>query len=69
MKRIRVQHFGAFDDPNKKWPPEFYDCRDVEKLPDGGYRLKLTNGSRRTIAGDFDIEEVLSDGTTRQIPR
>jgi hypothetical protein len=70
MKRIRVQRFGAFDDTNKKWPPQFFNCRDIEKLPDVGYRLKLTNGDTQTIAaGDFDIEEVWPDGTIRPIPR
>lgn len=70
MKTIRVQRFGAFDDPNKEWAPRFFHCRDIEKLPDGGYRMKLTNGNIQTIAaGDFDIEEILPDGTITPVPR
>jgi hypothetical protein len=70
MKRIRVQRFGSFEDPNTAWEPQFFDCRSIEKLADGGYRLKLTNGAIQTIpVGDFDIEEILPDGTLGPISR
>ena len=69
MKTIRVQRFGALMIPTRNGHRNCSNCRDIAKLPDGSYRLKLTNCSIQTIpAGDFDIEEVLHDGTTRRIP-
>jgi hypothetical protein len=66
---IRVQNFGGFEDPNAKSPPELLQCRAATPLKDGAYRLTLIDGRIRTIAGDFDIEEVLADGTFRPLPR
>jgi hypothetical protein len=66
---IRVQNFGGFEDPNAESPPELLPCRAATPLKGGGYRLTLIDGGIRTIAGDFDIEEVLADGTFRPLPR
>ena len=66
---IRVQNFGGFEDPHAASPPELLQCRAAKPLKGGGYRLTLIGGGIRTIAGDFDIEEVLPDGTFRPLPR
>ena len=66
---IRVQNFGGSEDPNAASPPELLNCRSATLLKDGRYRLTLLDGRIRTIAGDFDIEEILEDGTVRALPR
>jgi hypothetical protein len=68
VMRIHFQRFGSYDDPNAEWPPEILKCRSYRKLTNGGYQFQMTDGRIRTIPpGDFDIAEILPDGTTRPL--
>jgi hypothetical protein len=65
--RIRVQCYGAYEDPNAESLPEVYDCRAITRLADGGYRLNLNNGRTYSFGGDCDVEELLPDGTFHRV--